>query len=86
MQQIHMKNCGLSDKSAAAIIDSSLGKNSNVHKIDFTGIEIGPEFVNSLKKVFEQDPKCLRELILSSVKPLVTLGSLFEALILSEDL
>jgi hypothetical protein len=59
MQRITMKNCNLTDFSAAAIVDSSLGKNSSVRKIDFTGIEMGPQFINSLKNVLEQDPRCL---------------------------
>ena len=81
-----MINCNLSDVSAAAIVESSLGKNNKLRKLDFTGVEMGPEFIKAMKKAFSQDPKCLEELVLASVKPLASMEALSEALIMSENL
>jgi Leucine-rich repeat (LRR) protein len=57
-----------------------------LRKIDFTGVEMGPEFIKALKNSFKLDPKCLEELILAEVKPLATMEALAEALIMSENL
>ena len=49
LNKLVMKNCSLGDAAAAMIVGSSLGFNTGLSHIDFTGIEMGPKFIKALK-------------------------------------
>ena len=71
-----MRDCGLDDKAAAMLIESSLGGDSKLRRVDFSGCEMGPLFVSRLRAALEEQPKCLEELVLARVRATESLGRL----------
>jgi len=86
IEKLIMKNCGLCDQAAALLIKASLGKQSQIHYIDLTGIEMGKAFIESLTQVLTKRPNCLKEIIMADLKPLVSIGYLLDALMLCKSL
>ena len=81
-----MNNCNLTDQAAALLVQSTLSKDKVLKKLDFSGIEMGPKFIEAMKNAFTENPNCLEALILTGVKPVVSMGALSEAIILSKNL
>ena len=86
MEKLIMKNCKLTDQSAALMIKGALGGHSSLRHIDFTGIYMGRHFVNTLAEILKAFPNCLEELILADLRPTVSIGDLIDALMHAESL
>ena len=74
-----MTDCNLTDAAAAMIVDSVLG-GTPTRSLDFKGIEMGREFIKSLRKALKNDPECLEELGMAGVRPQVSMSLLIHAL------
>ena len=86
MRKLIMKNCNLGDRAAGLILESTLGENSSLDHIDFTGVELGPHMIDSLRKVLTENSDCIKELIMSQIKSKVSIGELTEVLCMSKSL
>ena len=76
-----IKDCHVSDASAATIIQSSLGGwASKLRRIDLSGIEMGPKFIEQLQICFTENPDSLKELIMSRLKLNISIGRLTKTL------
>ena len=79
VRAVRMTDCNLTDAAASLLVDSVLGS-SATRTLDFKGIEMGANFINSLESALENDPYCLEELGLEGVRAAVSMSYLIRAL------
>ena len=80
VRAVRLADCNLTDAAASLLVDSVLGGTAT-RALDFKGIEMGANFVNSIDAALENDPYCLEELGMAGVRAQVSLGYLIRALL-----
>jgi len=79
LKELKVNDCHLSDTSAGLLAGAVLGNNAT-KVIHMDGIDVGQEFVSSLREAIDDDPSCLEELSLKNCKMQKTLVELLQIL------